>query len=89
MRNYGRRGSRIHRWERCTLQVICASAATMLRFGLAAVSPPPYMENFPKRHPILYKLLAGADARISNWPPFNSWADHFILTVQYLSEYRT
>jgi ubiquinone/menaquinone biosynthesis C-methylase UbiE len=52
--------------------------------GLAAVSPPPYMENFPKRHPKLYKFLAAADARISRFPPFNAWADHFILTVQYL-----
>lgn len=52
--------------------------------GLASVSPPPYMENFPKRYPQLYKFLAGADARISSLPPFNSWADHFILTVQFL-----
>jgi ubiquinone/menaquinone biosynthesis C-methylase UbiE len=57
--------------------------------GLAAVSPPPYMENFPKRHPKLYKFLTLADARISHLPPFNSWADHFILTVQYLPERRT
>jgi ubiquinone/menaquinone biosynthesis C-methylase UbiE len=54
--------------------------------GLAAVSPPPYMENFPKRHPKLYKFLTFVDARISYLPPFNSWADHFILTVQYLPE---
>jgi ubiquinone/menaquinone biosynthesis C-methylase UbiE len=52
--------------------------------GLASVSPPPYMENFPKRYPRLYKFLAAADTRISQFPPFNAWADHFILTVQYL-----
>ena len=54
--------------------------------GLAAISPPPYMENFPKRHPQLYKLLTRADRRVSRVPPFNSWADHFILTVQYLPD---
>ncbi|MDZ7343289.1 MAG: class I SAM-dependent methyltransferase [candidate division KSB1 bacterium] len=54
--------------------------------GLASVSPPPYMENFPKRYPTLYKFLIFVDKRISGLPPFNSWADHFILTVQYLPE---
>lgn len=54
--------------------------------GLASLSPPPYMKNFPKRHPKLYEFLTGADERISSLPPFNSCADHFILTVQYLPE---
>ena len=57
------------------------------RQGLASISPPPYMENFPKRHRQLYKFLTWADMRISHLPPFNSWADHFILTVQYLPDY--
>ena len=52
--------------------------------GLASISPPPYMKNFPQRHPHLYKLLIAAEHRMARWPPFNSWADHFILTVQYL-----
>lgn len=55
--------------------------------GLASISPPPYMENFPKRHPQLYNFLAWADMRVSHLPPFNSWADHFILTVQYFPDY--
>lgn len=54
--------------------------------GLASISPPPYMENFPKRHPRLYQLLTQFDQRVSRVPPFNSWADHFILTVQYLPD---
>lgn len=54
--------------------------------GLGSVSPPPYMKNFPKRHPGLYRFLTSLDARLSRFPPFNSWADHFILTLQYLPE---
>jgi ubiquinone/menaquinone biosynthesis C-methylase UbiE len=56
--------------------------------GLASISPPPYMKNFPKRYPKLYKLLTSVDERISCLPPFNLWADHFILTVRYLPEYK-
>lgn len=52
--------------------------------GLGSVSPPPYMKNFPKRYPGLYRFLTSFDARISRFPPFNSWADHFILTLQYM-----
>ena len=52
--------------------------------GLASLSPPPYMRNFPKRHPKIYAFLIAAENRIAHVPPFNSWADHFVLTVQYL-----
>lgn len=51
--------------------------------GLASVSPPPYMENFPKKFPRLYKCLSAVDERLSHFFPFNRWADHFILTVQF------
>ena len=54
--------------------------------GLASFSPPPYMENFPKRYPKLYKLLRTLDERMAHVPPFNSWSDHFILTMQYCPE---
>ena len=51
--------------------------------GLASFSPPPYMINFPKRLPRLYRFLTGIDKKLSHHFPFNRWADHFILTVQY------
>jgi ubiquinone/menaquinone biosynthesis C-methylase UbiE len=54
--------------------------------GLGSVSPPPYMKNYPKRYPGVYKFLTAVDAHLSHFPPFNSWADHFILTMQYLPE---
>jgi len=57
--------------------------------GLGSVSPPPYMKNFPKRYPRMYKFLTLVDAQLSHFPPFNSWADHFILTMQYLSKDKT
>ncbi|MGA7719991.1 MAG: class I SAM-dependent methyltransferase [Ignavibacteriaceae bacterium] len=51
--------------------------------GLASISPPPYMINFPVRFPNLYKTLTRIDENLSHLFPFNRWADHFILTVEY------
>lgn len=51
--------------------------------GLASLSPPPYMKNFSKRNRWIYDKLADLDRRIGEIPPFNRWADHFILTVQH------
>jgi ubiquinone/menaquinone biosynthesis C-methylase UbiE len=51
--------------------------------GLASISPPPYMENFPKRYPRLYQKLTSLDERISHFFPFNRFADHFILTAEF------
>ncbi len=51
--------------------------------GLASVSPPPYMSNFPKLYPGLYRMLTGIDSKLSHIFPFNRWADHFILTAEY------
>lgn len=56
--------------------------------GLASASPPPYMKNFPERHPRLYHFLTSIDERISHLPPFNSWADHFILTAQFMPKHK-
>lgn len=35
--------------------------------GLASISPPPYMENFPRRYPRLYKTLTSLDERVSHF----------------------
>jgi ubiquinone/menaquinone biosynthesis C-methylase UbiE len=52
--------------------------------GLASLSPPPYYNTFPVKHPRVYDLLTGLDERYSTLPPFNKWADHFIITMKYL-----
>jgi ubiquinone/menaquinone biosynthesis C-methylase UbiE len=52
--------------------------------GLATLSPPPYYDSFPVKHPRIYDLLIGFDERYSTMPPFNRWADHFIITMKYI-----
>jgi ubiquinone/menaquinone biosynthesis C-methylase UbiE len=52
--------------------------------GLASLSPPPSFETFPERHPSLYDTLARWDERVAEYFPMNRWADHFILTMQYV-----
>ncbi|NJD23170.1 MAG: class I SAM-dependent methyltransferase [Melioribacter sp.] len=51
--------------------------------GLASISPPPYMTNFSKRFPGLYKILTRIDENLSHIFPFNRWADHFIITAEF------
>ncbi len=51
--------------------------------GIASVAPPPYHEQFPKHFPRLFDALKKIDERISTVYPFNSCADHFILTMQF------
>jgi ubiquinone/menaquinone biosynthesis C-methylase UbiE len=53
--------------------------------GLASLSPPPYFETFPKRYPLLYNALTRWDERFAAYFPLNRWADHFIITMKYLS----
>lgn len=52
--------------------------------GLAALSPPPHRGDFPSRHPTLYRWLRKVDAAVRSRFPFNRWADHIIVTVQYM-----
>jgi anaerobic magnesium-protoporphyrin IX monomethyl ester cyclase len=54
--------------------------------GLASLSPPPYMDTFPKRFPRSYKFLSTLDESIALYPPFNRWADHYMLTLKYAPE---
>lgn len=54
--------------------------------GLASISPPPHAEKFPEKFPSAYKMLTSLDEKLCLLPPFRSWADHFILTVQYCPE---
>jgi len=49
--------------------------------GLGIVVPPPFKENFPKKHPYLFKKLIEIEKSIANKRLFSSWADHFIITA--------
>lgn len=51
--------------------------------GLAAISPPPHRTDFPVKYPRLYHWLRKADGKLNRYYPFNSWADHVILTFRY------
>jgi len=52
--------------------------------GLGAIMPPPSKEKFPKKYPKLFQKLTQIDERLRHSFPFNAWADHFIITLQYL-----
>jgi len=53
--------------------------------GLGALIPPPDKKDFPERHPDWYRILKKLDGSFRNFFPFNRWADHFILTFQFIS----
>lgn len=53
------------------------------RRGLAALVPPPYLENFPRRFPSLCRALENLEEKVSTLYPFNSWADHLIITSRF------
>ncbi len=50
--------------------------------GLAAVSPPPYLDSFAKSHEKFYEFLKSADKILSHVFPFNRCSDHFIATFK-------
>jgi ubiquinone/menaquinone biosynthesis C-methylase UbiE len=50
--------------------------------GLGSLVPPPYLENFPNKHPLLFANLKRKEEKCCHTFPFNRWADHFILTMQ-------
>ena len=52
--------------------------------GLAALTPPPHVTQFPVKYPAVYKALKKLDAGMRNNFPFNRWADHIIVTFQYI-----
>jgi ubiquinone/menaquinone biosynthesis C-methylase UbiE len=51
--------------------------------GLGVVSPPPSKPGFVSNHPRLYNFLRKVDSRIRFLFPFNWWADHTIITLQF------
>ncbi len=51
--------------------------------GIAALTPPPYMMQFQKKFPRLLRMLMKMDEAVSAFPPFNRWADYFIITLRF------
>jgi anaerobic magnesium-protoporphyrin IX monomethyl ester cyclase len=51
--------------------------------GVGSLSPPPYMERLAVRFPRAYQMLTALDERLGSYPPFNRWADHYILTLMH------
>jgi ubiquinone/menaquinone biosynthesis C-methylase UbiE len=53
--------------------------------GLASFVPPPFLETFPIKHPGTFKTLTHLEDTLAGTWPFNTWADHFIITMQKCS----
>lgn len=49
--------------------------------GLGITVPPPFLGDFVKKHPMLFKKLATIEDTIASKAPYYSWADHFIITA--------
>ena len=52
--------------------------------GLAAFVPPPFIEDFPEKHPAAFSILEGIENRLSSTWPFNQWCDQYAITMQKL-----
>jgi ubiquinone/menaquinone biosynthesis C-methylase UbiE len=52
--------------------------------GLGALSPPPSKTEFVAKHPWLYNVLMKLDNLMRSNFPFNRWADHIIVTFQFV-----
>ncbi len=51
--------------------------------GLSSVAPPPNFDRFFSKHHALVRGLALVEDHVSRYPPFNSWADHYIISMRY------
>jgi ubiquinone/menaquinone biosynthesis C-methylase UbiE len=51
--------------------------------GIGSIVPPPHHTFLPQKFPLLFKGLTRLESKLSlNWP-FNIWADHYILSMQF------
>lgn len=50
--------------------------------GLCSAVPPSYFENFPAKHPLLYKRLIAFENRNKTKWPWKSWGDYFIISLR-------
>jgi ubiquinone/menaquinone biosynthesis C-methylase UbiE len=50
--------------------------------GIGVVAPPPYLERFASRHPMLTSTLLAADDAIGRLPLFRATGDHFLMVLR-------
>lgn len=50
--------------------------------GLCTIVPPSYFENFPSKHPRLFKWLKKKEDKLKNKWPWKNIGDYFIITLQ-------
>jgi len=50
--------------------------------GLCSIVPPSYFEQFPKKHPRLYKLLQRLENRFKSSWPWRSIGDYYIIALR-------
>jgi SAM-dependent methyltransferase len=50
--------------------------------GLGIVAPPPYLEAFAKRHPLVTDTLTRVDDLVGGWPLLRTWGDHFLIVMK-------
>ena len=50
--------------------------------SLGLICPPPYLEKIPKNFPGLFSALIKMEQRISMYPVFRNWGDHFMISMQ-------
>jgi len=50
--------------------------------GLCSLVPPSYFENFPEKHPALYRLLKHSEDRLKAKWPWKFIGDYYILVLQ-------
>jgi SAM-dependent methyltransferase len=54
--------------------------ASLCALGLFV--PPPYMQAFAGRHPMLVSALQRIDDRVGGWPGIRAWGDHFLIVMR-------
>lgn len=50
--------------------------------GLGITLPPPYLEGFADRHPVLVRALGRTDDHIGHWPLVRELGDHFLVVMR-------
>jgi hypothetical protein len=49
---------------------------------LGLFAPPPYLQTFADRHPVLVSRLRRLDDRVGAWPVARACGDHFLIVLR-------
>jgi len=49
---------------------------------LSLFAPPPYLDGFASRHPVLVARLRRLDDRVGSWPLARAFGDHFVIALR-------